>query len=175
MATFAPTIALATAGQTLLPTSRVWSDFGGNSQSPWRALRLRRTGFASACSIVNERGMVGRSPRSRQHAMLASGVFAGIHTEDYAKGRRDLDGKLFVDYLSILKRQRLKQKMLKDKKKEKDVHPDYRGSAMINGVEYWISGWVNEGSDGKYLGLKFQQKDAETRLAKTNDDEDVPF
>ena len=29
-----------------------------------------------------------------------------------------LDGKLFVDYLSILKRQRLKQKLLKDKKKD---------------------------------------------------------
>ncbi len=28
-------------------------------------------------------------------AMLASGVFAGIHTEDYAKGRTDGDGKLF--------------------------------------------------------------------------------
>ncbi len=33
-------------------------------------------------------------------AMLASGVFAGIHTEDYAKGRRDLDGKLFGDELA---------------------------------------------------------------------------
>ena len=32
-------------------------------------------------------------------AMLASGVFAGIHTEDYAKGRKDLDGKLFGDEL----------------------------------------------------------------------------
>jgi len=31
-----------------------------------------------------------------------------------------LDGKLFVDYLSILKRQRIKQKLLKDKKKEKE-------------------------------------------------------
>lgn len=29
-----------------------------------------------------------------------------------------LDGKLFVDYLSILKRQRLKHKLLKDKKKD---------------------------------------------------------
>jgi len=63
----------------------------------------------------------------------------------------------------------------KNKKKEKDVHPDYRGSAMIGGVEHWISGWVNEGSDGKYLGLKFQQKDGEARPAKTNNDEDVPF
>ena len=28
-------------------------------------------------------------------AMLASGVFAGIHTEEYAKARNDLDGKVF--------------------------------------------------------------------------------
>lgn len=32
-------------------------------------------------------------------AMLASGVFAGIHTEDYAKSRRDLDGKVFGEEL----------------------------------------------------------------------------
>jgi len=32
-------------------------------------------------------------------AMLASGVFAGIHTEDYAKARRDLDGKVFGEEL----------------------------------------------------------------------------
>ncbi|NBZ86163.1 Zn-dependent hydrolase [Stagnihabitans tardus] len=33
-------------------------------------------------------------------AMLASGVFAGLHTEDYAKGRKDLDGKLFGEELA---------------------------------------------------------------------------
>lgn len=32
-------------------------------------------------------------------AMLASGVFAGIHTEEYAKGRTDLDGKVFGEEL----------------------------------------------------------------------------
>lgn len=32
-------------------------------------------------------------------AMLASGVFAGIHTQDYAYARRDLDGKVFGDEL----------------------------------------------------------------------------
>jgi hypothetical protein len=63
----------------------------------------------------------------------------------------------------------------KNKKKEKDVHPDYRGLAMINNVEYWISGWINEGSDGKYLGLKFQQKDGEVRSTKVDDDDSVPF
>lgn len=33
-------------------------------------------------------------------AMLASGVFAGIHTEDYAKARKDPDGKLFGEELA---------------------------------------------------------------------------
>jgi N-carbamoyl-L-amino-acid hydrolase len=33
-------------------------------------------------------------------AMLASGVFAGVLTEDYAKGRRDPDGKVFGDELA---------------------------------------------------------------------------
>lgn len=32
-------------------------------------------------------------------AMLASGVFAGVHTLDYAYGRRDMDGKSFGDEL----------------------------------------------------------------------------
>ena len=32
-------------------------------------------------------------------AMLASGVFAGIHTEDYAKARTDLDGHVFGEEL----------------------------------------------------------------------------
>lgn len=33
-------------------------------------------------------------------AMLASGVFAGLHTQDYAYGRADLDGKKFGDELA---------------------------------------------------------------------------
>ncbi len=33
-------------------------------------------------------------------AMLASGVFAGLHTEDYAKARKDLDGLAFGDELA---------------------------------------------------------------------------
>jgi len=33
-------------------------------------------------------------------AMLASGVFAGIHTEDYAKSRRDMEGKVFGEELA---------------------------------------------------------------------------
>lgn len=38
--------------------------------------------------------------------------------------------------------------------KQKDTWPDYRGDITINGRKYWLSGWVNEGRNGKYLALK---------------------
>ena len=44
-------------------------------------------------------------------------------------------------------------------KKEKDSHPDRNGSALIDGVEYWVSGWIKEGKSGKFMSLAFRRKD----------------
>lgn len=44
-------------------------------------------------------------------------------------------------------------------KKQNDKHPDRNGSAMIDGVEYWISGWIKEGKSGKFMSLAFRRKD----------------
>lgn len=45
-------------------------------------------------------------------------------------------------------------------RKEKDTHPDRTGSAMIDGIEYWISGWVRKDRNGKqFLSLAFKRKD----------------
>ena len=44
-------------------------------------------------------------------------------------------------------------------KKEKDNHPDRNGSATIDGVEYWVSGWIKEGNSGKFMSLAFRRKD----------------
>jgi hypothetical protein len=53
-------------------------------------------------------------------------------------------------------------------RKEKDEHPDRAGSAMIAGVEYWISGWLKKSSrDGKpYLSLAFKPKNADAAQPK---------
>ena len=46
-------------------------------------------------------------------------------------------------------------------RKEKDTHPDRSGSARINGVDYWVSGWLRKTKDGNpYLSLAFKEKNA---------------
>jgi len=74
--------------------------------------------------------------------------------------------------------------LFKNEKREKDTHAHARGSALIDGVEYWIDAWTNESNDGsKYQSLKFKRKDAASNTthrpqpaAFDNDlDDDVPF
>lgn len=49
--------------------------------------------------------------------------------------------------------------LFKNDRKEKDTHPDRRGSCNIEGVEYWVSGWLKE-KDGKpWMSLSFQKKE----------------
>lgn len=44
--------------------------------------------------------------------------------------------------------------------KESDKHPDRRGSALIDGVEYWCDGWLKKSQAGvPWLSLSFKRKD----------------
>jgi hypothetical protein len=51
--------------------------------------------------------------------------------------------------------------MFKNDRKENDKHPDYKGSAEINGVQYWVSGWIKTPNSGgnKFLSMSFKAKD----------------
>lgn len=52
--------------------------------------------------------------------------------------------------------------LFKNDRKETDSHPDYKGSALLGGVEHWLDAWINEARDGsKYMSLKFKPKDAQ--------------
>ena len=48
----------------------------------------------------------------------------------------------------------------KNDRKETDSHPDYKGSAEIDGVDYWLDCWINERNDGsgKFLKISFKPK-----------------
>ena len=49
--------------------------------------------------------------------------------------------------------------IFKNDKKETDKHPNGKGSALIDGVEYWVSAWTKESKDGdKYQSLAFEKK-----------------
>lgn len=69
--------------------------------------------------------------------------------------------------------------LFKNDKKQKDTHPDYKGSAEVDGVDYWLSAWIKEGKNGKYMSLSFQLKDSQTQQPPVapagNADESVPF
>lgn len=49
--------------------------------------------------------------------------------------------------------------LFKNRDKEQATHADYKGNAKIDGVDYWIDAYINEGAKGKFLGLRFKRKD----------------
>lgn len=69
----------------------------------------------------------------------------------------------------------------KNDRKEKETHPDYKGSCEIDNKEFWISGWIKERKDGtgKFLSLSFNPKDQQQSSSSASSaslgDEDAPF
>ena len=56
----------------------------------------------------------------------------------------------------------LQGSLFKNEKKEKDNHPNMTGSALIDGVEYWVSAWTKTGGKGKWISLAFKAKDRQS-------------
>jgi uncharacterized protein (DUF736 family) len=52
--------------------------------------------------------------------------------------------------------------LFKNDRKETDSHPDYKGTALIDGLgECWLDAWINTAKDGsKYMSLKMKPKEA---------------
>ena len=57
-------------------------------------------------------------------------------------------------------------------RKEKDTDPNAKGTAVIDGVEYWVSAWTREGENGRWQSLAFTKKDEKPQAQK---DESIPF
>jgi hypothetical protein len=71
--------------------------------------------------------------------------------------------------------------LFKNDRKESDKHPDYKGSILINGVDYWLSSWIKEGKSGKFMSVQAQPKDkgaapkAAPKQVAQEDMDDMPF
>ena len=48
-------------------------------------------------------------------------------------------------------------------RRENERQPTHRGSITIAGAEYYLSGWIREGRNGKFLSLSVQPKTATTQ------------
>lgn len=74
--------------------------------------------------------------------------------------------------------------IFRNEKKEKDTQPDYTGSAMIDGREFWVSAWLKTSANGrKFMSFAYKPKDEQQPAAKPAQrnsapadlDEDLPF
>lgn len=71
--------------------------------------------------------------------------------------------------------------LFKNDKREKDTHPHATGSALIGGVEYWVSAWTKTDKNGnKWQSLAFKPKEKQAQrggsaVGKGVIEDDVPF
>lgn len=55
--------------------------------------------------------------------------------------------------------------MFKNDQKEQDNHADYRGSALIDGVDYWMDAWIKTAETGrKWMSFSFKPKQKPTTV-----------
>jgi hypothetical protein len=70
--------------------------------------------------------------------------------------------------------------LFKNDKKTSEKHPDYKGSAMINGEEFWMSAWLKVGKNSvKFMSFAFEPKDSQgggkSKKEEESDESDMPF
>ena len=72
--------------------------------------------------------------------------------------------------------------LFKNDKKETSNHPDYKGNVRVNGQEYWVSAWIKEGKNGKFMGLALSPKEEQGQAPQAKSskkiedmDDDIPF
>ncbi len=75
----------------------------------------------------------------------------------------------------------------KNTRKELETHPDIRGQINVDGVEYWLDGWLKQRTDGSgsFYSLNVKPKNAPAAPAMpvqkpapqqmADMDDDIPF
>jgi hypothetical protein len=70
--------------------------------------------------------------------------------------------------------------LFKNDKKAKPSHPDYRGDVTVRGRKFWISGWIKDGRNGKYMSLALREAEEPANgkpkpTSAQTADADMPF
>jgi hypothetical protein len=70
--------------------------------------------------------------------------------------------------------------MGRNKRREKDTHPEFTGKLNVEGRDYWLSGWVKEKDGEKFFSLSVKPKEEKApaparQAAEFDDDSGIPF
>ena len=69
--------------------------------------------------------------------------------------------------------------LYENKNKKTDKHPDYKGTAIVDGVNKNLAVWINTSQKGeKYMSIRIQDPQPKTGFYTIKDDqsgEDIPF
>lgn len=58
--------------------------------------------------------------------------------------------------------------LFKNEKKTQDTHPDYTGSALIEGVNYFMDAWIKTSTTNgnKFMSFRFKPKNKQPGMAQ---------
>lgn len=62
--------------------------------------------------------------------------------------------------------------LFKNDRRETENHPNATGTALIDGVEYYVSAWTKEGRKGKFQSLSFKRKEQRQERPPRRDPDD---
>lgn len=71
--------------------------------------------------------------------------------------------------------------LFKNDKQGNEKRPDYKGSAEVDGRQYWVSAWIKQSKAGQtFMSLRYEPKDAQAGgapapAAAPVADDDIPF
>ena len=72
--------------------------------------------------------------------------------------------------------------LFRDDRKSSETDRDYSGTLNVDGVDYWISGWIKESKKGtKFLSLSVKPKEPKAEdfssgaSPKRDMDDEIPF
>ena len=70
-------------------------------------------------------------------------------------------------------------------KQDGDNKPHIKGQCTINGVDYWLDGWLKDGANGTFYSVAFKEKEqrrdarsaqkASQKMQQPDFDDSVPF
>lgn len=72
--------------------------------------------------------------------------------------------------------------MFVNDRKQEDWQPDRTGSATVDGIDYFVDGWMGEKNGKPYLQVRFKKKDkqgssqtTQSQTSNTNATSEAPF